>query len=182
MTLALPTDFPRQDYVLLDGAQSPGLIRSIKGTGPEQKWDERQGYGLTTGLVYTSLGLAKFTIEFIMWEEAQYAAWVIFAALKLRVPATGARPIAMKIGHPILNAPPHEITDVVVGGAVALPEQDEQGLWSVSVPFTQYRKPRPQFIVKPLEGPPGANTDVAPKSASEVQLAEMTKTFEALKR
>lgn len=185
MTLSLPTDFPRgerDNVIVLDGMSSPGVGR-VKGTGPGQKWDERQGYGLSTGIVFTSMGLAKLTWEFMLWEPAQYLAWLAFAAAKLQPPAFGARPTSMSIVHALLNAPPYGITQVVVDGGIPLLEQDEQGLWTGSIPLQQYRPVRPLFVVKPLEGPPGApGADVAPKSAQELQIEQLTQSVNALSR
>jgi hypothetical protein len=148
---------PHQDFIVLAGAPSPGLAAVKKPDSP-RKWDIRDGYGLSGAVVvFMGQGLsAKFDVDILAWETQHFIEWEVFARATLVNPPIGARPISMSIQHPLLNAAPLSILQVVVTNVTQW-EQDSDGggLFMRTISFLQYRKPRPA-LVKPLEGPPGS--------------------------
>lgn len=161
MTQLLPGP-PHQDFIVLAGAPSPGLA-VVKSPGSPRKWDVRDGYGITGAVcVFMGEGLATFDVDIFCWKDEHFVAWPIFARLTLVNPPLGARPTSMSIQHPILQDPPLSISQVVVTNVGGW-EQDPDGggLWSRTISFLQYRKPRPA-LVKPFEGPPGSPVIVPP--------------------
>lgn len=171
--------FQFQDYVVIDGVKSPG-VAVITGASLTRSWDKRKGYG-TTGatLVYTGEDLAEFTIEFQFWDwlGGQRDEWVTFAKDVLVKPPTGKfprYPKAQQIKHWQLNDPPISISAVVVK-KVGQPEQDETGLVTVKVDFSQYRAPKAAIgqvtVPAPKKAPPTAQDE------ADRQIQALTQQF-----
>jgi hypothetical protein len=147
---------PHQDFIVLQGLPSPG-VAVVRGASSPRNWDVQKGYGLTGATtIFTGEDLAKFDVDILAWETQHFIEWEVFARATLVNPPIGARPISMSIQHPLLNAAPLSILQVVVTNVTQW-EQDSDGggLFMRTISFLQYRKPRPA-LVKPLEGPPGS--------------------------
>lgn len=163
---------PHQDFIVLAGAPSPGLA-VVKGAGSPRNWDVQKGYGLTGATtIFTGQDLSKFDVDIFCWEPEHFLAWQVFARLTLVNPPIGARPTSLSIQHPTLQDPPLTISQVVVTN-VSQWEQDPDGsgLWSRTISFLEYRKPRPA-LVKPFEGPPGSPVAVQPPIDPELLLIQ----------
>lgn len=161
--MSLPDPFtPNQDNIVLAGFPSPGLAM-VKGAGSPRKWDVRDGYGITGATcVFMGEGLATFDVDIFCWEPEHFLAWEVFSRATLANPPIGARPTSMSIQHPTLNGSPLSILQVVVTNVSGWEQDpDGNGLWSRTISFLQYRKPRPA-LVKPFEGPPGSPVKVPP--------------------
>lgn len=174
--LILGNEFPQQDYILLGGVQSPGRA-TVLGAGSPREWDVRKGYGYSGAVtVYTGENLAKFEVLIELWEKSHFAEWVRFAKIALEKPPLGTKPKALDIAHPLLNLPPLSITSVVVED-VSQFEQDEEGLWSCTIKFLQFRAPKPA-LGKPLASIPNAAKPVpTAQDAADVEIQKLVKTF-----
>jgi hypothetical protein len=163
---------PSRRYIILSAPgislPSPGVAK-IKGSGAPREWDIRKGYGFSgASLVFTGEGLAKFSVDIFVWEPEHWILWEAFSALLTNPPPPpGTLPTSLSIDHPILNKKPWLITKVVVGSeGIGFWENDGLGLWSVTIPFVQYRKAKPA-ILPPLEGPPGTTAVAPPLNAQQ---------------
>jgi hypothetical protein len=166
----LLASMPYQDYVLLNGAQTPGLAYPTKAGAP-LTWDERKGYGTTgASLIFMGAGLSEFDVQVWLWKPEHFVLWEVFAKSCLVDPPAGARPTSMPIKHPLLTLPPIAITQVVKRDCSQF-EQVDDGLWACSIMLKRYRAPRPTLI-KPFEGPPGSPEGVAPPASPEEQTVQ----------
>jgi hypothetical protein len=126
------------DYILLSGQKSPGLA-DVDGASSPRKWDERAGYGLSgSTIVFTGLGLAKFSVRLRFYTVEHWAAWDAWKELVAK-PPVGRRPRALDIWHPHLEE--LGIKSVVVED-VLQPKQTADGEWTVEVKFIQFRLPK----------------------------------------
>lgn len=146
---------PNQDVIVLAGVPSPG-VAVVRGADSPRDWDVQKGYGLTGATtIFTGQGLAKFDVDIFCWESLHFQAWKLFSKLTLENPPIGGRPTSMFIQHPQLNDPPLSIGQVVITNVTQWEQDpDGSGMWSRTISFLEYRKPRPA-LVKPFEGPPG---------------------------
>lgn len=151
-----------QDFIVLGLMKSPGKATISKLATP-RKWDEREGYGASGAtIVYNGNKLATFEVLIEMWDEIQATLdWPAFA-LVLAKAAPNIIPIALGIGHPLLNSPPYNVTSVIVEDVGGL-EQDDYGLWSCVIKFKEFRKPIPAL---------GAPLAAIPASAAPVPTAQ----------
>lgn len=151
MTMLNPGFPVLQNYILLQGQQSPGVAR-IEGAGAPRSWDIRKGYGFSGATtVYTGDELSEFDVILTLWEPGHFDAWVAFSAL-LAKPPVGIRPSAMDIGHPILNGPPLFIKSVVVKNVSQF--RKSPGMkFETTIKFLQYRAPKP-MLGKPNQAIP----------------------------
>jgi len=172
-------EFPYQDYILLGGAQSPGRA-TIVGAGSPRDWDIRKGYGFSGAFViYTGDGLAKFKVQIDLWTAAQFADWVRFAKLCLVKPPVGTKPKAMDISHPLLNMEPLKITSVVVEDCSQFTEDDD-GMFSCTIDFLQYRAPMPA-LGKPLASIPNVKKPTpTAQDEAEAQIQKLMGQFATL--
>ena len=149
-----PIDSLAQDVIVIGGDVSPGRAR-IRGAGSPRTWDVRQGYGFSGAfVVFTGAGLAKFEVEIALWLASQETDWERFAKKYLEKPPSGMRPKALGIYHPLLTAPPLNISAVVVED-VSQFEEDEYGLWTCVIKFLEYRQPKP-ILARPSAAIPAA--------------------------
>lgn len=162
---------PIQDYIVLCSIPSPGICK-ISGAGSPRGWDERKGYGADGAyLVLVSLGLASFTVTLTLWEDAHFLAWDAFAAL-LEKPKNLIRPRALGISHPLLEAAPLRIKDVIVEDVSQFEQDDDDELWTCEIKFRAYRPPKP-ILAKPMGAVPGVTPTVP--SAQDAADAEIQK-------
>ena len=154
MTVTL---WPAQDFYTIAGDRSPGkAIVTI--TKAPRGWDERKGTYLT-GATLVPIGdpLGEFRIRHEFWNMTDWPRWLAFFRKyfeKNTVTARGSTtPSVITIDHPVLKQP------VQFGPCVVLdphgPEKSEDGLWSQTIDFKQYRKPIPAPS-KPLAAIPDA--------------------------
>jgi len=170
------SELPRSDVVILGGLQTPGRA-VVKGFGSPRMWDKRKGYG-TSGatLVYTGDDLSKGSIVVTIWTGDQYEAWLSFAGQVLVKPPKGARPKALPIEYPTINAPPISITAVVVEDVTPF-EQDEQGEWTCEIKLEQYRAPMPALGKPNGAIPPAKKTTPTAQDAADVEIQKLMKQF-----
>lgn len=149
--------FPRQRYVVLGPAVTPGVAK-VRGANSPRNWDIRQGYGFSGAVVvFTGSGLAKFEVDVFLWKPEHFAAWQLFAPI-LAKPIPGKGVTALGIRHPAVNAPPLSITEVVVEDVTQF-EQNDTGLWACTIKLVQYKKPLP-VISRPIAAIPAAAATV----------------------
>ncbi len=175
----LLTGFPQQPYIVLGPLQSPG-VATVKGLDSPRNWDVQQGYGLSGAVVvYKGTGLAKFTVDIDLWLPEHFIEWNVFAVI-LAAPKPGlAGGFALGILHPIVNGPPHGITEVVVEN-VSQPVQSDTGKWTYTISFLQYRKPLPA-IARPIATIAAAEVpQPTAQSANEVQMQSLAAQAKAL--
>jgi hypothetical protein len=185
---------PIQNFVTLGKAgivmNSPGLA-VVKNAGSPRNWNVLQGFGFSgASLVYAGAGIAPFDVDIFLnfgsaaQRTAQWVAWEAFASVMLEKPKPGSPApfpsFTLSIAHPILNAKPWEIERCVVEDVTSW-EQNDQGLWSLTIKFKEYRKPKP-VLTKPLEGPPPvAGAAPAPVDPAEKMIAELNAKNAALR-
>ena len=86
----------------------------------------------------------------------------------------------MSIQHPTLNDPALSITQVVVTNVGAWEQDpDGTGLWSRTLSFLQYRKPRPA-LVAPMQGMDGVFTNVLPVDPEELLIKSNARAIDRL--
>jgi hypothetical protein len=159
--------------------RSPG-VATVHGLDNPRNWDERQGYGFSGAvLVYKGTGLSKFTVDIDLWLETHFIEWNLFATI-LAAPKPGlAGGFALGIKHPIVNGPPHGITEVVVDN-VSQPVQSDTGKWTYTISFRQYRKPLPA-IARPIAAIPAASAPLpTAQDAAEVEMLKLAAEVKAL--
>lgn len=132
-----PLDQP-VDYIKLAGQKSPGLAEVIGAASP-RKWDERGGYGLSgSTVVFRGVGLCKFTVKIKLYTADDWASWDAWRPLVAK-PPLGTRARAQEIWHPLLEQ--LEVSAAVVE-EVSQPEQTNDGEWTITIKFIEYRKPK----------------------------------------
>lgn len=143
------------NFVVLAGLSSPGRC-TIVGAGSPRDWDVRKGYGFQGAVtVYTGENLKPFDLIIDLWDfPKHWIEWQAFAVI-LKKPLPGIRPVALGIYHPILSAPPIEITEVVVTNVTAFEqgEEDASGMFTTRITLLPYKKPKP-VLGKPIAAIP----------------------------
>lgn len=173
------TGFPRQSYIELGPLRSPG-VATVRGLDSPRNWDVRQGYGFSGAVVvYKGTGLSKFTVDIELWLPEHFVLWNVFAKV-LEAPKPGlAGGFALGIKHPIINGPPHAISEVVVEN-VSQPVQNDLGRWTYTISFLQYRKPLPA-IARPIAAIPAASAPMpTAQTAAEVEMLKLSAQAQAL--
>lgn len=172
-------EFPAQDYILLGGEKSPGRA-TVLGAGSPRTWDKRKGYGYSGAFViFTGDDLAKFKVQIDLWKKDQFAEWDRFAKKCLVKPPLGQKPKALDIQHPLLNAEPLKITSAVVED-VSQWDQDEEGLWSCTIDFLQFRAPKPALGKPNAAIPSVAKPIPTAQDAADVEIQRLMAQFSAL--
>ena len=158
--------------------KSPG-VATVSGAALTRTWDKRKGYGTTgASLVYSGEDLGEFAVTFEFWDwPTQRAAWIDFAKRVLVKEPTGSSPKALRIEHWQLNDPPVSIDSVVVK-KVGQPEQDDYGLVTVKVDFSQFRSPKAALGKPTSTKVPGTKKkQPTAKDAADEQIEKLTKQF-----
>lgn len=173
-------DFPAQDYIVLSGEKSPGRA-TVKAPNSPRTWDKRKGYGTSgASLVYTGDDLSEFDVEIVLWKKSQFAEWKSFAKKCLEKPPKGARPKALKIEHPVVNASPWLIDEVVVKDVLGFEDTSDDGLWQGTIQFIQYRAPLPA-LGKPKQAIPGAAAKIpTAQDAADLEIQKLSAEFGSL--
>ena len=155
---------------------SPGRC-IIKGASSPRKWNVNDGFGQTgASVVFGGEKLSSFEIELQFWEPEHLDEWQDFKSL-CEKPPTGTIPKALDIYHPILAD--LKITSVVVEDRTQLDLIDETGLWSTTIKFIQYKKPRP-ILAKPVASIPNAAVPVpTAQDAGDRMIAALYAKFQA---
>lgn len=160
---------PYQDYVVLAGVRCP-VLSEVKGMKLVRKWNVPDGWGFSGARAwFIGQQLIQFSIIFSIWADIQWALWIEFAEAVFREPTKGLpSALSMSIVHPIVNMPPHKVTQVVMMEMSGW-DQDDTGLWTCSGTFLQYREPKPALI-KPPEGPPPAGEQAGPPTNPKLDI------------
>lgn len=126
------------DKFLLAGKVSPGLCE-VTGASSPRKWDELDGYGLSGArLRFRGIALSHFSIDVRLIDDVDWVDWYAFKPL-LDKPPLGQFAKSMDIFHPHL----HDlgIASVVVDD-MDQPVQTEDGIWTVTIKFIEWRVPK----------------------------------------
>lgn len=164
---------PYQDYIILGGLPSPG-VAVVRPCNSPRNWDIRKGYGFSGSyLVFTGVGLSKFSVDIYAWKAEHFAAWKIFAKALLIPPKitdvfAPLKNASLSIKHPVLNDDPHNIDQVVVEDVTSW-DQTSPGMWVRTINFIQFKAPV-HVLMKPFEGPPGSPVKVNPPVDPELVL------------
>lgn len=126
------------DFIKLAGHKSPGLAEVIGATSP-RKWEERGGYGLSgSTVVFRGIGLCKFSVRIKLYTEQDWNDWHVWKLL-VDKPPLGTRAKALDITHPLTE----ELgVAAVVVEEVSQPEQTNDGEWTITIKFIEFRKPK----------------------------------------
>lgn len=148
-----PLDTPI-DKATISGRLTPGICEIVGASSP-RAWDERAGYGLSGAIVvFHGVKLSHFTIKFRLYTTQDWTDWRAFKPL-VDKPPIGKRQGPLDCVHPLLAD--LGIRSIVVED-VLVPEQTDDGEWTIELKVIEYRKPK-QGLAKP-EG--SAATEVDP--------------------
>lgn len=138
----LPLTEPH-DKILVSGQPSPGIC-DVQGASSPRRWDIRKGYALQGArAVFRGLDVARFRTRFRLLSPSDWEDWHAFRPLVDR-PPSGTRPQALDVWHPILED--LGITQAVVETVSQAEKVGEQGEWSVTVAWIEYRRPAPLVV------------------------------------
>ncbi len=170
--------FPKQSYIVLGAMQSPG-VATVRGLSTPREWDIRQGYGFTGAVVvYKGTSLAPFTVDIDLWLPEHFLMWNVFATV-LVPPLPGPAGFALGIKHPIVNGPPHGITEVVVKDC-SEPVQNDTGKWTYTLTLLPYKKPIPA-LARPIAAIPAAGVPMpTAQSNAELEMQKLAAEAKAL--
>lgn len=157
------------DYILLSGKKSPG-IAEVVGAGSPRKLKPIEGYALSGGFVlFRGNKLAQFSVDIRLYTAQDWADWYAWKPLVDRVPV-GERAKALQIWHPHLED--LKISAVLVED-VSQPKQGENGVWTITIKFHEWREPKRE-LGKPDAAKP------APVDPIEQRINALTSQFQAL--
>ncbi len=158
------------DRIRLRGRWSPG-VAIVAGASAPRAWDVQDGHGLVGASVrFVGDKLAKFTVEIRLFEPEHFEAWGDFAKLLAKPTSRADAPKrAMRIEHPALAE--IGISDVVVEDRTQL-VQVEPGVWSSTISFIQYKKPRP-VLSRPAGSIPSTGTNPTAKDAADEEILRL---------
>lgn len=156
----------RQDHVLLGGEYlgPPFFKVEVRGFGDPWKWDQRKGYGSSgASSVFAGEDLSKGSLVVTAWDKPAVwtSAWEAFARKVLVKEPTGAAPKALAIVHPVVNAPPLNITSVNRIDVTQW-EQDDTGLWTCEIKLERFSLPKAGLGAPNGTGPAGSKGGVPP--------------------
>jgi hypothetical protein len=153
------------DYFTINGQRSPGLAVISDASQPE-KWEERQGYGLSGAVpIYRGRGLAKPVATIRLATPKDFTDWYVFRKLLARAPNARV-PRALSIWHPWL-----QLADIkaVVVEHLGQPDYDEaSGIYTVTVKFLEFRRLKLALAKPEAAAPPG------PADRTEARIARLT--------
>lgn len=139
------------DHFELAGQRSPGIAEIADADGSAEL-QERRGYGLGGAyVVYKGQKLVHFKATIKLTTQDDWDAWHEFRAL-LQRPPVGRRARALDIWHPILEDA--GITSVLVEKLGQPVRDGDDGAWTVTVAFCEYRRP-----TRALSTPDGSDTE-----------------------
>lgn len=177
---------PASDKIILSGVGTPPMgtpgRATLKPPNSPRGWVEGDSYGMTGKVLrYTGDGLAEFDVDVDLWLYAHFIDWTIFATLYLQKTIPGTPPRRLGIHHPWLVMPPHLITTVVLLDCTG-PTLDEDGLYTYTLKFKEYKAPLP-ILPKPLPAIPAASKGVPTASdAADAEIQAKLATAQALSR
>lgn len=127
-------------YFTVGSVASPG-VTTVEGEGLVFDWEKKKGVG-TSGATakYTGQDLVRWTTKTLLWEDAHFEAWEAFES-PLRQEPTGAKFKALDFWHPKTSR--IGITAAKVLKLGLLTEEDDTGLYSITVEWEQHRPPAP---------------------------------------
>lgn len=139
------------DHFELAGQRSPGIAEIADADGSADL-QERRGYGLGGAyVVYKGAKLVHFKATIKLTSQEEWDAWHEFRVL-LQRPPVGRRARALDIWHPILEDA--GITSVLVEKLGQPVRDGDDGAWTVTVGFCEYRRP-----TRALSTPDGSTTE-----------------------
>lgn len=166
----LAYDPPRGQQVAWQ--RSPG-IAWVEGASAEDRWDQRQGYGLSGSFpIYFGTKLSEFSIYLLLLTSQDWTDWASWSQLIARPPA-GTRPKALAIYHPWL-------AELGIGACVVKkryqPTPSDAGGHTIQIDCLQWRKPQ-IALSKPDAAKTNASTDPidAKIEALTAQVQELAK-------
>lgn len=96
-------------------------------------------------VVFHGIKLSRFTIKFHLYTKADWADWNAFRPVVFKVP-TPKNPRALNIAHPLL-AELH--IGAIVIEDILVPEQTDDGEWTIELKVIEFRKPKQAGAAKP---------------------------------
>lgn len=176
---ALKGFWPEQDWIGLGPVRSPGRA-TIVSAPRANKWDIRDGYGLDGATtVFVGVKASVIEVRFDLWLPSQFTDWLLFSRAVLEPSAITGR-LAWEIKHPVLNATPINVFKVQVVEVTPF-VQDDDGMWSCTVKFVEFKKPKPA-LSKPIAAIPAVSKPVpTAQDAAEVEIQALQAKFAALK-
>jgi hypothetical protein len=176
-----PTLFPAADTINIGGSTAPGKWRLIEAT-KQYGWDIRKGQALDGATVVPTgdeLIVAKF--EVTLWDEAQFAPFYLlrttYLRKALRKTSGSLNTWAIGVDHPELGAlgagdfVVKEITPLVNNG---------NGLWTCTVTFLQYRKPKAALSKPDAAIPAAAAPMPTAQDAQQREIQDSMNTIQGL--
>lgn len=169
-----PVDSPI-DFYTIAGQPSPG-VSTLAGAALVFGWEQKKGQG-TSGATskYTGTELASFEAKTQLWLTEHFDAWETFVNPLRQEP--GAK--ALDFWHPLTAA--LGIGAVVVKEIGQLVEEDDTGLFSVTIKFDQYRAPKPGRSA-PKGSAAEGKQDGAEEDPIEKQIAALTEQYKDLQQ
>lgn len=166
------------DIALIGPYGTPGLVELSQG-GVKLKWDKKPGFGTAIGTTkLTGIQPGEFTLKIrfvngvLGFTSAQQRFFYETQILPLIETAkTGKQ--AIPFYHPAVSEPPMRIT-AVVPEEIGIYEQDNDGVWSVTIKFSQFGKP------KAAAGTPKSAAGKTVLDANEQKIKELTADLKAL--
>jgi hypothetical protein len=134
--LQIPTLYEK---VVAGGLLSPGVAK-VSGFSRSWDWDVKKAKGASgASTTLQGEGLAKGSIEFLLWRPEHFLEWETFAEALVR--GQKQKKIeALSVLHPDLQR--LEIFSLVVEEIGGLVDKGK-GLYSIAVKFLEYRPPKP---------------------------------------
>jgi hypothetical protein len=133
------------DKAVIAGRLTPGICEIVGANSP-RAWDEQSAYAVSGArLVFHGKKLSHFTIKFHLYDKTDWADWNAFQPLVYKVP-TPKNPRALSIWHPLLV--PLGIGAIVIE-EILVPEQTDDGVWTIELKVIEYRKAREPALAKP---------------------------------
>lgn len=174
------TDPDAWDYAVLGGIPTPGLC-IIKGASKVLGWDKRKGQGTSgASTVYTGDELTEFSMRLELYPgvrglDLRTQLDVIDQELLPVLAAASSGKSAVDFYHPAVADPPVDVRAVV---PVDLGQLEQEGdLWTWTVKFLQFKKPKPA-IGKPSASKSKGGTSkdqTTAKDAIDEEIEALTK-------
>lgn len=170
-----PLDNP-VDYILLAGQRSPGLA-TVTNANSGRDLQERKGFGLGGAhVVYKGIKLVKPKVILRLVTPEDFDGWEQWKPLLDRAP-TGTRARAMDIWHPVLED--QGVTAVLVEDVGQLERTKEDGEWSVTISFCEYRPPMPALSTPSGSDTTTLNANELAITAREAEIADLNREVNA---
>lgn len=166
------------DFIVLSGKRSPGLA-TVSGSALMRQIDERKGFGsIGATTIVRGQKISPVVVKIRLFTKEHFAAWPEFRDLVKRNPRTsesGARTGSISpfdIEHPLLEE--IGIRSVVLESLGQAEQTTEDGEWTYTIGFKEYRRPR--LALASTDG----STNEEPTDPVDREIARLTRQVERL--